>query len=64
MIKLIKTREYISTMTTRERVGHHVYVVEREMMNLHTPLDEMTAPAVAKFDRWAVSYLKSLDVEH
>ena len=60
--KLPKTAEYInSDVVSVDRAGHHNYVIEQQVCNLNTCLDDMTAEQINKFDKDMVVYLKFID---
>lgn len=64
MHRLTTTMAYISKVeqADRERAGHHRYVVEQQVLNLNTPLDQLTSFKVECFDRYIEGMLKRLDV--
>ena len=52
---------YINALNSKNRQGHHNYVVERAMINSDKPLVDMTSVELKEFDQQMVRYMKWLD---
>jgi SNF2 family DNA or RNA helicase len=58
---LPETMSYINTINTRERVGHHNYVIEQKICNTSKPIVDFSNTELKRFDKECLNYLKRLD---
>lgn len=58
---LPKTQDYINSIESDTRRGHHTYIKEREMMNALIPCDKMGVSQLDEMDNDVLYHLKYLD---
>ena len=58
---LPKTQDYINSIESDTRRGHHTYIKEREMMAALIPCDKMSTLQLEEIDTDVLEHLKYLD---
>lgn len=58
---LTKTASYLATIDSKNRIGHHNYVIERMMLNQEKALCDKTSKELEIFDTQVCDYLMKLD---
>lgn len=62
IVSLPKTEAYLNTIEPR-RAGHHLFVIEKELINSKKPYDDMSHTEKNNFDEKLVLKLEKLDEE-